>query len=70
MLKDFSKKKYNLEQLWIQIEKLNVRKCIICLIHRPPSTVGSSIMELECSMNYQGDFQLHFIYTGRDTIWL
>ena len=53
VLHDCSKITYNLEQLWIQIDKPNVRKCIIGLVYRPPSTdVTISVKELDLSMDY------------------
>ena len=43
----------NLEQLWILLDKPNVRKIVVCILYRPPSgDVDTAIKELSNSIEY------------------
>ena len=77
IIRDCSKITYNLEQLWICIDKPNVRKCIVGVLYRPPSSdVTVSLKELSSTMDYlqtlvhteyiiMGDLNVN--YNRRDT---
>ena len=56
----------NLEQLWLLIDKPNVRKIAVCILYRPPSgDIKSALSELSISVEYvQSRVDSEFVIMG------